>query len=303
MISKYTYKKMTWIDLESPSKDEIEQISEEYKLPELVTKEILSPSLRAKVDKYDDFIYMIMYFPTGVQGKQNSYEREIDFIVGKNYIITAHYESIDPLNEFSKQFERNSLLDKNEFGDHAGYLFYYIIKEVYQHVLNELEDMDILIKDVERGIFEGQEAKMVERISLINRALVDFRQSLRFHKETLTSFEHAGKDFFGEEFSYYLNAILGEYNKIENTLSNNKEIMRDLRETNDSLLSTKANDTIKKLTVMNFIMLPLGLITWIFGMNSQIIFIRDGKDFFIVLGAMLLVGFVMFIYFKQKKWF
>ena len=302
MISKYTYKKLTWIDLESPTREEVRTVTEEYDIPSLIAEEVIEKSARAKVDVYSNVLYLILHFPTAGRGGTTD-EHELDFVIGKNFIITTHYELVDPLHEFAKMFEVNSVLDKSEIGSHAGFLLFFILREMYRQLTVELESMNDGIRDIERNIFDSKaESKMVERISLMNRNFVDFKQSMRFHRETLASLEHAGKTFFGEDFSYYLGAITGEYNKVQNMLDSHREVLSDLRETNDSLLSAKTNDTIKKLTVMTFTMLPLTLITGVFTMNSDLVFIHTVKDFYIVIGAMSLTAVIMFIYFKNKKW-
>ncbi len=303
MISKYTYNKTTWIDLEAPTKDEVLSLVGEYDIPLLVVDNLLEPTVRSKIDKYDNLIYLTLHFPNMKGGKNKGIEQEIDFVVGRDFIITTHYEMIDPLHEFSKIFETNSILNKSkDMGEHAGFLFYYLIKELYKNLHLELDDLNKYLLKIERKIFEGKEGEVVEEISAVNRKLLDFKQSIRFHREILKSFEFAGKEFFGNEFSYYLGAIVGEYNKIQNILDGHKEILNDLKDTNDSLLTNKTNQTMKVLTVMNFIMLPLALITGIFGMNSDIIFIRNLSDFFLVLGSMALIGALMYLFFKHKKW-
>lgn len=303
MISKYTYRKLTWIDLESPTKEEVYRLMEEYHLPSLVGEELITQTLRSKVDLYEDIIYMILHFPASNHQGKKSDEQEVDFVIGKDFIITAHYEVVDPLHEFSKLFETDSMLDKSMVGSHAGFLFFYIIRELYKQAMLQLDDINNSLREIEKNIFDGQEGEMVAVISNLNRTLVDFKQATRFHRETLRSFESAGTQFFGSEFSYYLSAITGEYNKVQNVLDGHKEILSDLKETNDSLLTSKTNDTIKKLTIMTFIMLPLTLITGIFGMNSDVVFIHNKFSFLFVLGCMALAGVLMFIYFKRKQWF
>jgi Mg2+ and Co2+ transporter CorA len=57
-----------------------------------------------------------------------------------------------------------------------------------------------------------------------------------------------------------------------------------------------------KLTIMNFVMLPLGLITWVFAIDVGGPLLPDMQDFLIVMGAMAATGLVMIIYFKNRKW-
>lgn len=300
MISTYTYKKLTWIDLESPTKEEILSLKETYNLPPLVAEELFSPTTRSKVDRYDDLLYLILHFP--VAGGTGRMQKEIDFAIGKDFIITTHYEAVNPLREFSKVFETDSVGGKENMAAHAGFLFFYIMRELYRNVMSELDDVNDSLGSIEDQIFDGKERKMVEVISDTNRMIVDFKQALRFHGEVLKSFESAGMDFFGEEFSFYLRGIIGEYNKIQNTLDGHKEILRDLRETNDSLLSNKTNEAMRTLTVLSFVILPLTLIAGIFGMNASFMFIGNLGDFFVIIGGMAVVGLLMLFFFRKKKW-
>ena len=303
MISRYKYRDLTWIDLESPTKEEVREIMEEHNVHPLVADELLSPTLRPKVDLYDNLIYLIMHFPVVYSMHGRSGGQEIDFIIGKNFLITTHYELVDPLHEFSKVFEVNSILGKSDMSTHAGYLFFYIIKELYRGLTIELDHIAEELENIEEKIFKGEEVKMVESISRVNRDLLNVKQAIRPHKETLDSFEVAGKQFFGKEFAYHLQTISGEYYKVFNILEGQKETLLDLRITNDSLLTTKTNEIMKILTIVAFITFPLTLIAGIFGMNAEYMpFVGQDQDFFIILGLMVVTVFIMFTYFKFKKW-
>jgi Mg2+ and Co2+ transporter CorA len=63
MISRYNYKELLWIDIEAPTHEEIRSIMEEFDIHPIVADELLSPSLRPKVDHYENLIYLILHFP------------------------------------------------------------------------------------------------------------------------------------------------------------------------------------------------------------------------------------------------
>lgn len=301
MISRHTYKKITWIDLEAPTRAEITSLKKEYSLPPLVADELYEPTTRSKVDRYDDeLLYLILHFPT--LGKTKRGFKEIDFAIGKNFIITSHYEQISTIAEFAEMFEDEEALEKNRMGEHAGFVFFSIMRELYNETVVKLDEVNSSLLSIEERMFEGKEGRMVEIISGVNRKIVDFKQALRFHDEVLKSFEVSGTEFFGSDFAYYLRGITGEYNKAQSILTGHEEIIRDLRETNDSLLTNKTNQAMRSLTVMNFVFLPLTLIAGIFGMNAKFLFINNLGDFFIIIAGMALVGFLMFRYFRNKRW-
>jgi len=303
MLTKFTHKHLTWIDIESPTKEEMRELVNYYGIHPLVGEELLEETVRPKVDYYGDQIYLVLHFPTINHSHTGKTSQEIDFVIGKNFLITVHYETVDPLMEFSKMFEVNSILDKSNMGDHAGFLFFHIVRELYKNLSLELNSLRKTLSDIEDNIFKGNEKVMVEKISNVNRKLINFKKSIRFHKDVLESFETAAKDMFGEKFSFYARAISGQYYEVLNALEGYKETLTDLWNTNDSLLSNKINEVMKIIAIISFVTFPLSLIATIFGMNTHYLPIVGAPgDFWIVMGIMLTLMLFIFVYFKKKKW-
>ena len=306
MISKYKHKNITWIDIEKPTRNEIIDVVEEYKIPKLAGEELLTETLKSKVDYFekDEVIYLVLHFPFFDKKEKIVVEKEIDFLVGKNFIITTHYQEIEPFNNFSNIFSDNSILDSNKIGDNPGFMLFYILKNLYKTLDNELDGIGVNLEKIESDIFDSKERDAVNSISYVNRKVIRFKKALSFHGDIIRSVEPIGADMFGSGFSFNMSMILSEYNKVNSTVAWYKEILNDMRDTNDTLLTTKTNETIKTLTIMTSSMLPLTLITGVFGMNvvEELTLIQSVEDLFIVIGAMVLTGLTMFAYFKSKKW-
>lgn len=306
MVFKYKYKNITWVDLESPTRAEILDTIQEYDLPETIAEELGTCTLRSKVDYYEklNLIYLVLHFPAIEQGVDEDTSHEVDFVIGKDVLITTRYQKIDPLHNFSRLFEKDSFLNKSNMGEHAGYLFVYIMREIYKDSLDNLENITDSLKKIEIDIFRDKQTEAVGMLSETNRKFLNFKQALRHHGEIFKSFETASVNMFGQSFYYLIGIVNSEYNRVKNTLEVGKEILNDLRETNDSLLTTKTNTAMRRLTTLTFILLPITLITGIFGMNvtPDIIIIKDIQDFILVLVFMIFIGLTMFIYFKSKKW-
>jgi len=302
MISKYNYKHLIWVDLESPTQEEINYVMEHYSIPSIVGKEMLNESVQSKVDLYPNFIYLILHFPQVSRKENKGIEKEVDFIIGNEFIITVHYEFIESLNEYAKAFEKDTISKNDLEVEHAGLLFYNLIKTLYINSRRQLHSVNILLRDTENKIFEGKEGNMVAIISNINRTLLDFKQALRFHKEVLNSFETSAKKFFGEGFNFYIASIINEYNKTRAILDSHKEILDDLRNTNDSLLANKTKETMKILTIITFLVSPITVIANIFMINSN--FLKSGNinHYYLVLLLMFTMSLLAYLYIKTKKW-
>lgn len=305
MVSKYKYKNTVWIDLESPTRAEIADVAEEFGLPEALAEDLGTCALRSKADFYDreQLLYLVLHFPI-ISDKKEHIEQEVDFIVGKNFLITTRYERIEPVDDFSRIFGRDPSLKSGKAGEHAGYLFVHLLRELYRHSLESLENINDSLKKIETDIYANRQAEVVSAISDTNRKFLNFKQAFRHHGDIITSAtDYAGR-LFDERFRHALDAAGSDYNRIMTALDAGRELLSDMRDTNDSLLTTQTNQTIKTLTTMTFMLLPVALITGIFGMNTDdsVLFIHDVQDFVLVLVFMLIIGLIMFVYFKGKKW-
>jgi len=305
MIKEYKHKNVTWIDLENPTQEEVRNLSNKYEIDHLTANELLTPTLRPRVDYHSKYIYLILHFPNGHNDNKgfNKKIEEVDFIIGQDFIITTRYTTIDAILEFSKVFEVESILDKSNMTKHAGYIFYYMIQNLYKNLNNRLDHVRDVLADVENKIFHGEERQMVKELSMLNRLLLNYRESTNLHQEILESFEVAGKKFFGADFEYHLRSVTGEYYKVRSSMDSAKEYLNELRDTNDSLLSTKQNEVMKILTITTFIFLPLSLLAGIFGMNAKYMpVVGQNNDFWILVLSMAIIATFLFLFFKIKKW-
>ncbi len=303
MIHRYSHKDITWIDLDHPTEADIDTIIQEFHIDPVVGNELSLPTARPRVEFHSDFIYVVLHFPAFKHSHTDKADQEVDFIIGKDFLITARYDTIDSIHKFAKKIEVSSLLDKKNIEYPAGYLFYILLKEIYHSVFDELAYIEDWIKDIESKIFKGSEKEMVFALSNVGKILLDFKKTIRMHQEIFTTLEIAGKKLFGDHFSYYTHAATDEYRRIQNALESNIDTVNELRETNNSLLNAKQNEITKILTILAFIAVPLSLITSVFQIDTiSRPIVGSPNDFWILIGLIFVAGSAMFSFFKFKGW-
>jgi magnesium transporter len=304
MINRYSYKETVWVDIIDPTTDEIKKVEEEFNIAPSTIHELVSPSFKSRVDTHKDYIYLILHFPVFKHSHGDETKQEVDFIIGKNFLITARYASIDAMDKFAKIAEVNSILDRKGRQGTTGAIFFGIIEEIYRGLFHELEHIENKLLEAEEGIFDHREKEMVFALSEISRSLLNFKKSTDFHKEVLESLDFFGKKMFDENFSNQVHKILDEYSKVNRGVRNNMEFVSELRETNNSLLSTKENEIMKTLTIMAFVTFPLSLMAAVFSMGTKFTpIIGHPNDFWIILSFMIGATFMFFGFFKYKRWF
>ncbi len=300
MIRTYAHKNITWFDLEHPTTDEVREVMESLNISEVVAEELLAPTLRSKVDVFDTYIYFILHIPNiGNHTKT----QEVDFIIGKDFLVTTRYEEIDPLLEFSKTLEVESILDHNTMGDHAGYMFFYMMRHLYRSLQEKFDFIEKEIQDIENKIFSGHERQMVTKLSKIARIILNFKTATDAHESILESLSNASKGLFGGDFSHYLNQIVGECKKVRQMILSKRDYLDELRDTNDSLLNSKQNEIMKIFTILAFVTFPISLVVDILGIQSAANpILGSAHDFWIVVGIVIVGVIGMLLFFKKKDW-
>lgn len=301
MLSTYKYQGVTWIDLETPTEDELLHIIEQYNIPEYLAKELVTETILSKVDTYENMVYLVLHFPR-VHNEKRMPDLEIDFILGKDFIITVHYEFSNALHDFTRNLELELMLDKNLPVKHAGHVFQAIINESYKQAKHKLDDLYQMLEAVKEQIYKGHEDRMVIELSEVNRKILDFRQALRFHDDIFKSLEKPTGKIFNEDYWVSIEFMRSELHKISSILDGHKELLLDLRETNDSLLSAKTNKTMRILTIMSFTTFPLTLVATIIAMVTDVHIINTTEQFLYIALAILLVGVLIILHFRHKKW-
>lgn len=304
MINRYEYEGIIWIDIENPTADEIAEVGQEFNLGLLLRQELLAPTIKPRVDLYPDIVYTLLHFPARRHTHNAQESQEVDFVIGKHFIITVHYDTIDALVDFARSFEAAMLLKRSTGKFHSGHVLLELTQRLYQEVEYELDSLEDSVTAIETAIFSGHEKDMVLAISRVTRELIDQKRTLSMHAEVLASLEQATTTLFGEHFTEYLRGVSAFHYRAHQRALAMMDIVTELRKTNDSLLTTRQNEITKNLTIMAFITFPLSVVAAVFGMNTEHTpIVGSPNGFWIITGAMVVLTAVFFIYFKIKKWF
>lgn len=306
MTTTHTAKGIVWIDLQSPSDEDISSLVNRYGLHPLVGEELKDTQSVAKIDFHSDYVLVVLTFPMRlkVNGVYSVVDREVDFVIGKNFLITSHKDAIEQLEYFGKVFETNAILNKDSKIDNTSQLFYYMVMRLYAGMCEDLENVRDTLKHAENCVFQGEERKMVSVLSKISRELIDFRETVRIHRdvwEDMISF--SGRSVFSEDFKPYMHDIKDEFVRIHEIVQNSRELVSELRETNDSLLNTKQNDIIRTLTIVTFVFSPAIFIASLFTIPAKIVpLIENDGGWLTISGLMVIITIVILLLLKRKKW-
>lgn len=303
---------LTWVDIQHPTRDDIEYLRRNYNLDSFVLDQLYSPAWRPKLEVLaNNYLLLILYYPFYTKEKKDTSARELDILIAGDTVITFHYSSILPLKSLFNACNVYPDARRSCMGKDVGHLTYVILNSFWEHILLKLTRINRKIDLIEKEIFEEEErtlVSMVREISLAKADILDFWRIVEPQGQALSQLRIEGTSFFSNPgLKQYFSHILDHYHQAVHDLENYRETMRSLEQTNNSLLTTKTNETVKILAIFSALLLPLTLIASIFGMNTNYLpftasSFGSSYDFWIVVGIMGSILAGVFLLFKKRKW-
>lgn len=287
--------------------DELREVMQEFNIDARIEDEIVNPTPYPIVVSFPSYVYMILHFPTADAGG-GARSQEIDFIVGKKFLITARYEVIESIHNLHKVFEAEELIGIKSSEANTSELLERMLRRLYAAIRQEAEHINVMLDRIERDIFSGRERQAVRNISDVSRVLLRFDTALARHAESLEIFldELSQTRFFGAKFREHTAMhISAQRDHVAALVGSYKDVATELRQTNDSLLNASQNEVMKTLTIMTFITFPPILLAGLFGMNieSELMpVVHHPFAFPLIIIMMLLASCIVYFIFKLKRW-
>ena len=139
-------------------------------------------------------------------------------------------------------------------------------------------------------------------IHKVKQEIISYRKIVRPQRPTLRQLERQIERFLPEELELYFDDLVDASERIWDLLDNYKEVVEALESTNESVISHRQNDVLRILTVFSVVLLPLTLISGIFGMNVLFPGEHTHTAFWVIVGLMVGVIVSMVAFFKYKRW-
>jgi magnesium transporter len=293
---------LTWIHLNAPTADEAASLAERFDWHPLDVEDILSKRQRPKVDEYPDYLFVVLHFPVYDKSIQRLNAAELDLVLGPDYLVTLPVVELLPVTRLFGRCTEDEELRQNLFGKGSGYLLYHVHDDLFDYCFPILDKIAHKLDSIEDDMFQGRAEEVVRDISNVKQEIISYRKIIKPERSTLRVLEGRTQRFLPEDLELYFDDIVDAAERIWDLLDNYKEVVEALEQTNESVISHRQNDILRVLTVFSVVLLPLTLITGIFGMNVTFPGFETGEAWWTILGAMLVVLVGLLGFFRYKRW-
>jgi magnesium transporter len=264
--------------------------------------DVLSKRQRPKIDEYPDYLFSVLHFPRYDKAIGRLNAAELDVFLGRDYVVTLPNVELLPVSRLFHRVEDDERLRDELFAKGSGYLLYHILDDLFDYCFPILDKIGHKLDRTEDELFEGRAEEIVRDISNVKQEIISYRKIIKPERSTLRLLERRVERFLPEDLEIYFDDIVDAAERIWDLLDNYKEVADALEQTNESVISHRQNDVLRLLTIFSVTMLPLTVITGVFGMN--VLFPGEGthEAFWIVLGVLVATLAGMFAFFRFKRW-
>lgn len=299
-INLHDQKKIYWVHCDLNQQENFKKLSEKLCLPDEVIKLCDQEDTMPKLIDNDETITIQIQCLLSTELKNNIEANFSNLIVylTSNFCFTASSEVIPALLEFIKNFQKSIRYAQTPC---------FIIFLIFDNVMNEYarilfnfelvaDQMDLRVRSTHSNIYNDvmeikQQVMKVKRYTIAVREIL-MRLSGR-HISVIS--EQCRSSLYN--LSNHSHMVIHEEDSI-------RDILNSLLDQIDNTLMQKMSETMRVLTAVAAIFLPLTLITGIYGMNFHWIPELEWKfGYFWALGLILVCGGVMLFIFKKMKWF
>ncbi len=296
---------LRWVNIERPTPIECAWLEEQFDFHALDFEDVLSRNQRPKIDEYPTYLFIVLHFPVFDRNVGRLNAGELDIFVGRDFLVTIPNQPLQPVEYLFERVRQKEELRDQLFSRGSGYLLYRIIDDAFDYCFPMLRKIGNKLDALEDEIFEGRSEDIVRDISNAKQEIINFRKVIRPQRPVLRDLEKLEQPFLapeGGELELYFEDVGDSHERIWDMLENYKEVAEALEETNESYISHRVNDILRVLTSISVIVLPLTLIASIWGMNVGVPGEGDTTDFYVIVGAMLVLLLGMVAYFRRRGW-
>jgi magnesium transporter len=301
-VAELTSGGLTWVHLDTPTLPETEQLAERFGWHALDLEDVLSKRQRPKIDEYPEYLFAVLHFPWYDKTIQRLNAAELDFFIARDYLVTLPNVELLPVSRLFARCEDDEQLRTQLFSRGSGYLLYHVLDDLFDYCFPILDKIGHKLDVIEDEVFEGRSEEVVRDISNVKQEIISYRKIIKPERATLRGLERQVERFLPEELDLYFDDIVDAAERIWDLLDNYKEVVEAIEDTNESVISHRQNDVLRILTVFSVLLLPMTLITGLFGMNVEFPGVGTAPAFWLVVVVMSVVAGGLALFFRYKRW-
>jgi magnesium transporter len=302
----YSYRdnnRISWINIDGLRKKDIEVLSEQFGIHQLITEDILSISQRPKMDEVENILYCLLNMLYYNENTKTVEVEQISIVLGKGFVLTfqedPHRDVFNPIREKLKIF--NSRL-RLRGADYLCYSMLDLIVDNYFFVMEKLGDQ---IEQVEEEVIRNSNKRSLARINHLRKELIVLKRNIAPVRDLIGSIIRSESDLLEDKTTKYFKDVQDHITQAHDLSENYRDIMISMQDLYINNVNLKMNEVMKVMAIVTCLLAPATVIGGIFGMNfdENVSFFHESWGFYTAVFLMIAIPIVMLWIFQKRGWF
>lgn len=289
---------LVWLDLDDASADELAAVVALLGWEPLLAEDLANGGQRAKLEAFDSCAYLVMHALMYEGSPPRLSTPEVDFVIGANYIISAHREPVTALTDCREEPRLGARVLRHG----PDYLLYELADRLVDSYFPVLDAMHDAVDDLEDAIVSNPTNALMGRIFDMKHDAVLLRKTLGPQRDLFSRLSAPDFAIVTETNMLAFRDVHDHLIRVADSVDGYRELMSGSLDAYLSTVSNRMNEVMKRLTVMAALFLPITFFTGIFGMNLRVQPLWHDAIFWVFLAAMLAVSVGQWWYFRRKGW-
>lgn len=297
---------MVWVDLDIRNKEDLREAENIYKnifkFHHLTIEDCREARNQPKVEEFPDYLFFIVHGIKSQTNTSNFVTKELDGYLGKNFVVTNRNEDFRSIDGVKRQI-RNS---PRVFQRGAAYLLHQILDKLVDMYMPIVDDFDAAINELEDRVYEmdTSDNAILEEIMDIRRSVGRLKRISTRQLEVLYRISHGEFPQIPEHILPFYRDVHDHLLRIYDMAESYRDLVSGLFEIHYSVTANKTNEVMKTLAIFSAVLLPLSVITGMYGMNFENMpLLHSQYGYLITYGIMFVVFGGLLVYFWRRGWF
>ena len=289
-----------WVDLGAPSIPELLILSDTFAFHPLSVEDARAELHYPKIEAYDGYLYAIFHGILYKPQEGNFGTHDIDFFVGPNYLVTVHQQHSRSITGLQESVVRNPRL----MGEGAVGLFHRIVDQMVDHYVPEIEQLEGRLDRLENEVFERPSTELMRAILGEKRCLAELRRIVTPQRDAVARLARREFVDISTDMSFRFRDVYDHLVRIVDDVVLVQDRITALLDAHLTNVSNRLNEVMKVLTVVSTILLPLTVVSGVYGMNVPLPHFPGGEaaQFWWVLGIMAVIDGLLLAYLRRGRW-
>lgn len=287
-----------WVDFEGPAPEAAESLSRDFHFHTLAIEDCISETLLPKIDDYGDYIFLVLH-GARTMADETFVTSEVNFFLGPNYLVSYHDE---PSRSISQARER-CLRGGPSITRGVDFLLHEILDAMVDHYFPVLDQFDAVIDQIEEEVFAHPDRETLNKIFSMKKEVMHLRRVAGPQREILNRLSRDPLKVITPTAAVYFRDVYDHLARITDLAESYRDLVTSALDAYLSVVSNRLNEIVKLLTIFTATLMPLTVITGIYGMNFENMpELHTRYGYFIVIAVMAAITVGMLAFFRKKKW-